>query len=117
MADVHVTDGELVVRLRPLERLLALHGDVAVPLAQVRHAEVAEDVLAEVRGLRAPGTGIPRRVALGTWRGRGWRDLVVAPGRGPGVVVHLGEGAPFRRLLLRSDDASALAGALTALPA
>jgi len=112
MARVEVTDRDLVVQMGPVERLLALHGDVAVPLAQVRHAEPTDDVLREVRGLRAPGTGVPRLVGMGTWRGRGWRDLVVVPRRGPGLVVHLEEGAAWRRLLLRSDDAPALAAAL-----
>ena len=112
MADVLVVDGELVVRLGRFERLLALHGDVAVPLPQVSRAELSDDVLSEVRGVRAPGTGVPRRVALGTWRGRGWRDLVVVPRPGSGLVVHLAEGAPWRRLLLRSDDAPTLAAAL-----
>jgi len=100
MARVEVDEGQLVVRLSWPERLLALHGDERVPLSDARGVTVTDDLLGAVRGLRSPGTGVPGLVAVGTNRGRDWRDLVVAAGRGPGLVVTLAPGSRWRRLLI-----------------
>jgi hypothetical protein len=107
-------DGQLALRLSWPERLLALRGEALVSLANVRSVEVTDDLVGAVRGLRAPGTGIPGLVAVGTFRGRGWRDLVIAAGRGPGVVVTLAPEANWRRLLVRDRDARATASRLQA---
>ena len=58
--------------------------------------------------MRAPGTGLPGVLALGTWRGNGGKDFAALYRGGPAVVVEL-EGAPFRRLLVSAHDAPAVA--------
>ncbi len=65
----------------------------------------------ELRGVRAPGTGVPGRIALGTWRYRGGKDFAALYGGKPAVIVHLRD-APFRRLLVSADDAEPLAAAI-----
>jgi hypothetical protein len=75
--------------------------------------EVSADPWRALRGLRAPGTGLPGVIALGTWRRRGRKDFVALRGRGPGVVVHLRDG-PFGRLLVSAGDAEAVAAAIRA---
>ena len=111
MARLLADDGELWVRLSRREKLGALHGDVRVPLDAVEDVRVTRHPFRELRGTRAPGTGIPRVIALGTWRYRGGRDFV-ALYRGKGaLIVRLREG-PFQRLLIATDDASAVAAAI-----
>ena len=39
-------------------------------------ARAVEDPWAELRGIRSPGTGWPKRIALGTWRFSGGKDFV-----------------------------------------
>ncbi len=62
------------------------------------------DAWPELRGIRAPGTGIPGVVAVGTRRGSFGKDFVAVHGKGSAVVVEL-DGAPFERLIATTIDA------------
>jgi hypothetical protein len=104
MAKLKVHDCELVVRLSPLEKLGALRGDVHLRLAAVRSARVSDRPWSEPRGIRAPGTGFPGVISLGTRRGSGVLDFAAVYRGGPAVVVDL-EGAHFDRLVVTCDDA------------
>lgn len=103
--------GELVLRLSRPEKLGALHGDVRVPLDAVQDLHVSRRPFRELRGLRAPGTGLPGRIALGTWRHRGGKDFAALYAGKPAVIVHLRDAA-FQRLLVSADDADAVAAAI-----
>ena len=98
---------ELVVVLNDLEKAGALRGDVRVPASSVRDVRVADAPFGELQGMRAPGTGRPGVIALGTWRGNGYKDFVALYRGGPAVVVEL-EGARWRRLLVSAHDAPAV---------
>ncbi|HLN15746.1 MAG TPA: hypothetical protein VK277_03230 [Acidimicrobiales bacterium] len=111
MARLEVAGGELAVRLSELEKLEAVHGQVAVPVTAVSTVRVAPDPWTEVRGLRAPGTGWPGRILVGTLRGDFGRDFVVIHGHEPAVVVEL-EGSEWARLVVTSPDADAVADGL-----
>ena len=108
MATLTVEGDELVLRLSSMEKLGALRGDVRLPLADVEGVAVSEAPFRELRGIRAPGTGWPGKIALGTWRYRGGRDFAALRGGQPGVIVSLRDG-PFRRLLVSAGDAQGLA--------
>ncbi len=75
MARLMREDRDLVLRLSPIEKLGGLHGDIRVPLEAVQDVSVRRQPFGELRGIRAPGTGLPRRIALGTWRYRGGKDF------------------------------------------
>jgi hypothetical protein len=103
------SDGEhLVLALRPLEKLAALHGDVRVPLDRVRSVRKV-DPWRSLRGLRAPGTGIPHLVAYGTFRSRNGKDFAAVKGKGAAVLVELDARKPFARLLVSASDAGRVA--------
>lgn len=105
MAAVALDGPEVVVRLSPMEKMGALHGDVRLPRAAVLAARVADAPMTEVRGLRMPGSALPWVVALGTWRRRGAKDFVAVRHRHPGVVVELDpHQAGFSRLLVSVAD-------------
>jgi hypothetical protein len=103
---------ELVVVLNDLEKAGALRGDVRVPASAVREVRVTDSPFAELQGVRAPGTGLPGVIALGTWRGNGYKDFAALYRGGPAVVVEL-EGASWRRLLVSAHDAPAVVERLT----
>lgn len=113
MARLSVDGGDLVLSLSLLERLGALHRGIRVPLPQVTEVAVTDRPWPLLRGLRAPGTGVPYLIALGTWRYRGGRDFVAVYRRLPAVVVTLAQG-PFTRLLVSSPDAAGVAAAVRA---
>jgi hypothetical protein len=100
MVQLLIDGDDLTVRLGPWERLGALRrADVRVPLAAVVSARSVDSAYAEVRGIRAPGTGVPGRLLLGTWRRRRAKDFVAVSGKGPGVVIDL-DGEGFSRLVV-----------------
>ncbi len=107
MAEVVVEGGELHVRLRPLERLAAFHGDVTVPLASVDEVRVLERALDALRGVRAPGTGVPGWLSIGTRRGAFGRDFVSIVGRGRGVAIVLRD-STFKQIVVSVDDPEAI---------
>src|SRR5262245_47072097 len=99
------------------ERIGALvQGDVSVPLAAIRVVRVAADPWRELRGMRAPGTAWPHRIALGTWRHSLGRDFVAVYGRRPAVVVELA-GVRFGRLVVTTSDAERVADEIRAAAA
>jgi hypothetical protein len=118
MAEVSVAGGVLKIELTVSERVLALHGrDVEVPLVLICVVTGVVDALSALRGMRAPGAGIPGKLALGTWRGRSgganFHDFVLVHHNGPGVVVTTtGEG--YDRLVIGTQDPAALVAALRA---
>ncbi len=111
MAELIVDGDELVVRLRAVEKMEAVHGEVRVPLGSVRTVEVLDDVIGAVHGFRV-GTGIPGSVAIGTLTSREAKIFAVVHHDTPrGVRVDL-EGAQFDQLIVGCNDPEAAATAL-----
>ena len=111
MATLRREGSEVVLRLNDLEKAGALHGDVRVPASAVVAVRVTRQPFRELRGIRAPGTGLPGVVALGTWRHRGGKDFAAVYRGGPAVVVELA-GAPYDRLLVSAHDADKVVASL-----
>jgi hypothetical protein len=109
--DLRVEDGELVLHLHAMEKAEGFHGDIRVPLSSVTAVRVVEDPWPELRGIRAPGTGLPDVIAVGTRRGGFGKDFAAVHGKGPAVVVEL-QGAEYGRLVVSADDADAVASSL-----
>ena len=89
MATLRREGDEIVVKLNDLEKAGALHGDVRVPASAVRDVRVSTTPFRELRGIRAPGAGVPGVIALGTWRSRSGKDFAALYRGGPAVVVEL----------------------------
>ncbi len=112
MADLIVDGEDLVVRLRPVEKVEAVHGEVRVPLRTVSTVEVLDNALSAVHGIRV-GTGIPGAVAIGTFTSRTAKIFAVIHHDTPrGVRVHL-EGAQYDELVVGCDDPETVAANVT----
>ncbi len=85
--------------------------DQHLALSAVTGADVVPDGLAAVRGLRAPGLGLPGYRKIGTWRRRHGRSLVVTRRGRPALRVRL-TGHPYEELLLDVADPERAAAAL-----
>lgn len=112
MATVQLNPTTLTVHLTPAEKVGGLLRDLEVPMSAVRGVEVVDSPLSELRGLRAPGLALPGRRKIGTWRRRGERTYVSVRRGQPAIRVQL-SGQRYDTLLVGSDDAAALAGALS----
>ena len=106
VATLVVDDTHVHVMLSPIERLGALHGDFSVERSAVSCARSTDQPFAELRGIRAPGTGIPRVIALGTWRSRHGRDFVAIRRGDPEAVVLELDGAGNARVVIGVPDAT-----------
>lgn len=114
MATLEVEGENLILRMSRREKIGGLHGDVRVPRTSVRAVTASNEPWKVLRGIRAPGTGCPGLIMLGTTRGRGWKDFNAVYRRRPVVIVDL-EGEAFARLVVTSDEAPAVVDRLRTL--
>jgi hypothetical protein len=108
VAVLNVDGSDLVVTMSEVENFEALHRDIRVPLSAVRAVRVVDDAWPELRGIRAPGTGIPGVIAVGTRRGSFGKDFVVVHGKDPAVVIELA-GAAYSRIVVTTPEAASVA--------
>jgi hypothetical protein len=110
-------DGDwVVVRLSLLERLGALvTNDPRGRVEAVRAVRFTDRPWRELRGLRAPGTGLPGAIMLGTLRYSGGRDFAAVYGKtGKAVVVDF-EGDRYGRFIVTNERAEELAATIAAV--
>lgn len=114
MAELTVDGTDLVLHLHGVEKAEGVHGDIRVPLSAVTAVRVVDSAWhGELRGVRAPGTGVPSVIAVGTRRGGFGKDFAAVHGKGPAIVIEL-EGAEYGRLVLTANDAEAMAAPVRA---
>jgi len=111
MATMQRTATTLQVSFTRAEKLAGLVRDVQIPLTAVLDAEVVQEPMSTLRGLRAPGFALPGIRKIGTWRGHGERVLVSVRAGQPAVRIRLAGGSDS--LLIGADDAAQLAALLT----
>ncbi len=103
MARVYVTDKQLVVQLRGIDKIWAMRRGVTVPLSQVRGATADPGARRELKGRRSPGLHIPGIVAVGTFYRDGERTLWQVYRGDRAVVIQL-SGEPYDRLIVEVED-------------
>ncbi len=89
MATVRDLGEELVLELSFWERLGACHSSIHVPKSELLSIHVMANPWNRVEGMtgmRAPGTGMPGVIMLGTLRTRGGKDFAAVYGRRPAKV-------------------------------
>jgi hypothetical protein len=67
-----------------------------------------EDVVAEIRGMRAPGYGLPGHAAVGTWRGHGYKDFVAVYWKQRRGIVITMKDFPFEQVIVSTGTAITL---------
>ena len=101
MAHVIEEKGELILKLSLRERIFALHSSPKASASDlVSTSDSTNPWSAEVlRGVRAPGTGIPYVLLLGTMRFKGGKDFTAIYKRKP-VKVYEFSGGEFQRWIV-----------------
>ena len=101
MAHVIEEKGELILKLSLRERIFALHSSPKANASDlVSTTEETNPWSAEVlRGVRAPGTGIPYVVLLGTMRFKEGKDFTAIYKRKP-VKIYEFSGGEFQRWIV-----------------
>ena len=91
-----VREGDLLrLELSNWEKIGAFHPS---PKAQLRDLESVSYYKSPwstkvLRGVRAPGTGVPLAILLGTMRGRGYKDFCAIRGKRPAALLRFSSGA------------------------
>lgn len=124
MARVEIYPDRVVIRLTAAEKTLSLRRrDIVLERDAITSAVITDDPWVWLRGVRAPGAHVPRKLACGTWRGPGGRDFALIRSGRPAVVIDLdapvdggdgwiGEFDPFARLIVSTHHAAELVRAL-----
>ena len=101
MAHVIEEKGELILKLSLRERIFALHSSPRANASDlVSTTDSTNPWSAEVlRGVRAPGTGIPYVVLLGTMRFKEGKDFTAIYKRKP-VMIYGFSGGEFQRWIV-----------------
>ena len=94
MAILVIEGTEIRLKMSPLERLGALVLPPTAHLSQVQSIQFIDELWSKdvLRGVRAPGTGLPYMVLIGVMRGRGYKDFCVIKRRKPGVIITFSSG-------------------------
>jgi hypothetical protein len=111
MAELVVDPHSVTVVLSAAEKLESIHGDLTVPRSAVRAARAVEDGMAEIHGVRAPGTGVPGVIMAGTFHSKGVRTFAVCHRHRPAVVLEL-DGEPFDRVVVTVASPQSILDAL-----
>lgn len=99
-----ISNGNLIVKPRGLDRLWGFRKQIVVPLDRIERVEVELHPRAIRRGLRAPGLDAYWKRS-GTFHPGGERHYWNQSGSGPVLVVVIAGGDPFARLYLSVADA------------
>ncbi|HUW77451.1 MAG TPA: hypothetical protein VMV52_01720 [Candidatus Nanopelagicaceae bacterium] len=95
------------------EQLAALHADIRIPLHNIADVEISDRPWRILRGIRAPGTGFPGVIMVGTMRWKKRKDFCAIYGRRPVIVVNLRNEA-FSRLIVTCDQPAQLVQLISA---
>ncbi len=97
--------GTLRYRLQPIEKVGALNGSPRMPLSALREVKLVKDpwTTEVLRGIRAPGTGFPYLIMLGTMRHRRGKDFCVVYKRRPVLVLEFASG-PWSRWVIPASE-------------
>ena len=97
-----IDDGEfLTLELSIFEKVGALHGDIRVAKTNLVKVEIEENPWQStvLRGVRAPGTGIPFVILLGTMRTKKIKDFTAIYRRRP-VEIYTFKDCEFERWII-----------------
>lgn len=108
MAELSVQGSELIVSLSGKEKLGALQkGDLSFPTSSIIDIARVDNGRHSVVGIRSPGTGVPGKIALGTWRTKRGKDFVATYNNDPAYLITL-MGESFDRLIISSPEVDEL---------
>ncbi|AKG44622.1 hypothetical protein ACWD33_15085 [Streptomyces xiamenensis] len=103
MALVRIDGDDLVVVIEGLHKVWALKSSLTIPLAHVRGATADPGMIAEPKGIRAPGTRVPGLITAGTFHLNGEKVFWDVRDPAKTVVVELAD-QEYARLVLQVDD-------------
>ncbi|WP_282779632.1 hypothetical protein [Nocardia sp. CC201C] len=103
MADVRIEGDDLVIEPRGWHKVWALRRRLVVPKRAVRGVAIDPDMARRPRGIRLPGTYVPRVITAGTFLHRGERIFWDVRNPERAVVIDFSSGK-YARAIVEVDD-------------
>ncbi len=102
---LRLENGLLSYKLKPLEVIGAFAPSPSIPISCLRSISIEETPWSSkiLRGIRAPGTGLPFLIMLGTMRHRGGKDFCVVYKNQPVLVLEF-EGGAWARWVVPATE-------------
>ena len=104
MANIIDHGSEIELSLSIREKIAALHGNLIAKKSDLISRKVVEKPFRSglLKGVRAPGTGIPFYILLGTMRYKGGKDFTMIYGNRPVEVFEFKSG-PYKRWIISQE--------------
>ena len=104
MAKIIDRGSEIELSLSIREKIAALHGNLIAKKSDLISRKVVENPWRSglLKGVRAPGTGIPFYLLLGTMRYKGGKDFTIIYRNKP-VEVFEFKGGPYKRWIISKE--------------
>jgi hypothetical protein len=104
MAEILLSENEIVLCLTKREKLAALHGNLVASRSDLISRKVVENPWRSgiLKGIRAPGTAIPFYLLLGTMRYKGGKDFTIIYRNKPVEVFEFKSG-PYKRWIITKE--------------
>jgi hypothetical protein len=103
MARVSIDGDDLIVEIEGMDKLWALKSRLTIPLANVRGATIDPGMVAEPKGVRAPGAHVPGVITAGTFHRDGERVFWDVHDAARAVVIELAD-ERYTRLVIEVAD-------------
>jgi hypothetical protein len=92
VTDVEIKDGDLVLTVEGLDKLLALRSHLTVPLRHITGVRADPDALSAIdKGWKVAGSGIPGVLRAGIFQGSDGRVFWDVHGEGHAIVITLSD--------------------------
>jgi hypothetical protein len=95
----------LILALSEKEKFFGLHSSPQAKIAEIISVRKVDKMWSWkiMKGIRAPGTGFPRVIALGTWRYPKGKNFLAVYGKRPGYVITFKSGE-FNQWIVTPDN-------------
>ncbi|MDQ4142489.1 MAG: PH domain-containing protein [Actinomycetota bacterium] len=114
LVDVEVSETQVTVRPKGLNKLWAFRKALFIPLSSIRSARVVSGRRHLPTGWRFPGTAIPGVIFAGTYVKSGERSFYAVRDGRDILLLEL-EGHTYRRIAVQTKDPFTVANRVTAL--
>ena len=104
MAQIIEQGDKIVLSLSKVEKIACLHGDIVANKSDLASQKIVAKPWRSglLRGFRAPGTGIPFYLLLGTMRYKGGKDFTIIYRNKP-VEVYEFKSGPYKRWIISKE--------------
>lgn len=107
MAHIERFGSYVVLALSKREKFFSLHSSPQAKFSEIISVRKVSKAWSwtVIKGIRAPGIGLPRVIAFGTWRYRRGKNFMAIHGRRPAYVITFNQ-SEFKQWIFTPDNSA-----------